>query len=566
MSYRRSDNHAAVGRIIDRLAAHYGERAVSTDIDNIPLGVDFRRHIYETLQRTKALIAVIGPNWTRQRKIFDQADPVRLELELALHRHILLLPVLVHGAAMPSAADLPPSLKPLANLNALTIHSGLGFNRDMKRLTDILDRQLRLPPAAIACPLPQDLRPDELRAESVPPSPLPVREPPRAKSSRISSRPSSVRRAPSAKTVGKTIAAAAAGAAGVAIVAAAPAAAATVAVGAVAVAGGAALIAASVAAAKGLVRIAGRRRASIPTDTNAENAPALQPVGNGEDNVTCSVFATARPQRGRSIQVQAVLHRAEQLAAAAQLAKAADAAANRKASTKLTKRIRRGTPVQFLLEIPSLEIDQPLEEAIWRGEAARVGYTVHVPPTAALGPCQGTLHMAVNGVPVGEVLFKLTIGERTVAGKKYENQKPGPVGEYAVQFAKAFVSYSRKDAHDVLLYAEALADCGIKVLFDLTDIEPGEEWEPKLFNLIDDADVFYLMWSSNATQSKWVDIESRAALARHNLHRVPRIRPVVIDTQAPDPPDHLARFQFNSKWLSLRQAQALKTQDRPRPQ
>ncbi len=81
------------------------------------------------------------------------------------------------------------------------------------------------------------------------------------------------------------------------------------------------------------------------------------------------------------------------------------------------------------------------------------------------------------------------------------------------------MSYSRKDVHDVLLYAEALADCGIKVLFDLTDIEPGEEWELKLFKLIDDADVFYLMWSNNATQSKWVDIESRAALARHRMHR-----------------------------------------------
>ena len=63
ISYRRSDSSAIAGRIFDRLTAHYGEDAVFMDIDNIPFGTDFRSQIYDVLQRTDVVLAVIGANW-----------------------------------------------------------------------------------------------------------------------------------------------------------------------------------------------------------------------------------------------------------------------------------------------------------------------------------------------------------------------------------------------------------------------------------------------------------------------------------------------------------------------
>jgi hypothetical protein len=109
----------------------------------------------------------------------------------------------------------------------------------------------------------------------------------------------------------------------------------------------------------------------------------------------------------------------------------------------------------------------------------------------------------------------------------------------------------------VLLYAEALDDCGIELLSDLTSIEPGEEWEEKLSELIDKADVFYLMWSKNAALSQWVEKETLTAVARYDNDstRVPRIRPVIIEQPMPEPPSYLKRFQFHSKWIALRTAQ-----------
>ncbi|MEA2989235.1 MAG: hypothetical protein QOG83_1946, partial [Alphaproteobacteria bacterium] len=52
VSYRREDSEAITGRIFDRLVTHYGKSSVFRDIDNIPPGADFRKHIADALNET----------------------------------------------------------------------------------------------------------------------------------------------------------------------------------------------------------------------------------------------------------------------------------------------------------------------------------------------------------------------------------------------------------------------------------------------------------------------------------------------------------------------------------
>jgi hypothetical protein len=47
--YRREDSFDITGRIYDLLAEHFGREAVFRDIDDIPPGADFRRHIDRVL-------------------------------------------------------------------------------------------------------------------------------------------------------------------------------------------------------------------------------------------------------------------------------------------------------------------------------------------------------------------------------------------------------------------------------------------------------------------------------------------------------------------------------------
>src|SRR3954468_4125021 len=121
LSYRRSDTQGTTGRIFDILARRYGDKRVFMDVDDIPFGVDFREHIRKELSQCGILLAIIGPRWfgeSEHRRIHDEDDFVRIEVETALQSGVWVVPVLVDGAAMPQADQLPESLRDLVFLNA----------------------------------------------------------------------------------------------------------------------------------------------------------------------------------------------------------------------------------------------------------------------------------------------------------------------------------------------------------------------------------------------------------------------------------------------------------------
>jgi hypothetical protein len=152
ISYRREDSEHVTGRIYDRLEAHFRRDRVFLDVDNIPLGVDFRKHLDEAVGQCDVLLAVIGEGWLDvcypegpkrgRRRLDDPADFVRIEIESALARNIHVIPVLVGKAAMPREEDLPDLLKPLASRQAAPVRGGRDFRGDVDRLIDGIDRLL----------------------------------------------------------------------------------------------------------------------------------------------------------------------------------------------------------------------------------------------------------------------------------------------------------------------------------------------------------------------------------------------------------------------------------------
>src|SRR5271163_2713968 len=115
ISYRRDDSGAITGRIFDRLVGYYGRESVFRDIDNIPLGVDFRQQINSILDQSDIVLAIVGPQWIGPRRgksrLDNVADPVRLEIEAVLRRDVPLIPVLVARAPMPRADELPEGVR-----------------------------------------------------------------------------------------------------------------------------------------------------------------------------------------------------------------------------------------------------------------------------------------------------------------------------------------------------------------------------------------------------------------------------------------------------------------------
>ncbi len=143
ISYRRADSTAITGRIYDRLVQQYGSDSVFMDIKTIPPGVDFRGCIDEALRGSDVLLVVIGRTWLgpsrrRATRINEDDDPVRIEVETALRIGLKIIPVLVDGAHMPRAGDLPTGMKQFVYLNALEIDSGRYFHVHVDRLIRVL--------------------------------------------------------------------------------------------------------------------------------------------------------------------------------------------------------------------------------------------------------------------------------------------------------------------------------------------------------------------------------------------------------------------------------------------
>ena len=73
------------------------------------------------------LLAVIGPNWSDvrdehgNRRLDDPNDFVRIEIAAALQRDIPVIPILLDGARIPKADQLPDDLKELASRNGLDV-------------------------------------------------------------------------------------------------------------------------------------------------------------------------------------------------------------------------------------------------------------------------------------------------------------------------------------------------------------------------------------------------------------------------------------------------------------
>jgi hypothetical protein len=126
LSYRRGDTAGHAGRLFDRLAHRFGNDQVFMDVDTIRPGEDFAKAVVASVNACRVLVALIGDDWVsaseeQGRRLDNPADFVRLEIAAAIARGIPIIPVLVEGAALPRAEELPEDLRPLLRYQAFEI-------------------------------------------------------------------------------------------------------------------------------------------------------------------------------------------------------------------------------------------------------------------------------------------------------------------------------------------------------------------------------------------------------------------------------------------------------------
>jgi hypothetical protein len=143
ISYRREDAAGHAGRLCDRLTARFGQARVFMDLQDIAPGQDFAQSIDDTIASCECVVVVIGPRWLEmlQKRALGAEDFVQHEIAAALRRAVTIIPVLVGGAQMPLAAQLPAEMAVLSQRNALEVRDDR-FDEDAARLADAVSAHL----------------------------------------------------------------------------------------------------------------------------------------------------------------------------------------------------------------------------------------------------------------------------------------------------------------------------------------------------------------------------------------------------------------------------------------
>ena len=127
VSYRRDDTGGRAGRLADALVDRLGARNVFQDVDAVAPGADFPPVVERAIRESDAVLVVMGPAWlgaddgAGTRRIDRPDDFVRQEIGAALAADRVVVPVLVGGARLPVADELPDDLRPLLHRNAVAL-------------------------------------------------------------------------------------------------------------------------------------------------------------------------------------------------------------------------------------------------------------------------------------------------------------------------------------------------------------------------------------------------------------------------------------------------------------
>lgn len=144
ISYRREDSTSISGRLADTLLHYYGEKAVFKDVYSIDGGAVFSSALETAIRKTDVFLALIGDCWNRmsndgQRRLDNENDWIRREIELALGLNVPVIPILTADTELPQRTHLPQSIQPLLDRQIVRLREDPDFRQDVSRLISSID-------------------------------------------------------------------------------------------------------------------------------------------------------------------------------------------------------------------------------------------------------------------------------------------------------------------------------------------------------------------------------------------------------------------------------------------
>jgi hypothetical protein len=260
--------------------------------------------------------------------------------------------------------------------------------------------------------------------------------------------------------------------------------------------------------------------------------------------IDCTIFAPDHVERKQTGLLHAFLHAPGARRQAEAAAKQFDPKATERGHRSLVLDAPIGTTFGFDVEIEGFVFHERTDALLWTGKPQAATFRFDVPKGCKLGQHAGTVRISQDGAPVGRITFQIEV----VLDARKASQRP--VGKEARHYHACFCSYSSLDRAEMLKRAQGLRATGLETFVDVLTLRPGDVWNPKIFEAIDESDLFVVIWSKNARDSKWVRKESRYALRRYKRHRSPDFRPIPVEgPPIASVPRGLRAYHFNDELL-----------------
>ena len=271
----------------------------------------------------------------------------------------------------------------------------------------------------------------------------------------------------------------------------------------------------------------------------------IQGVFTQRDIVNSTVFAPNIAERGEVMLVQVLLYKDSQYVEAKKRAKTVDPQAEEKNNQVIGIPLKKGDVVSAHLSFfcPKMNdndiiIENNEKQIIWNSNVENIVFSVFIDNKYYQKLLNGKVVIKIKDIPVVEMVFCVKIVD-------VKNTITTLADISATKLDKVFISYSHADANKVQYISETCKAIRCDYFFDRHSLTPGDIYPEKIFEFIDNANLFILCWSENAASSKWVEKERKRALKNFKEHNKSfHFYPISIPPKAELPEDMKETFNF----------------------
>jgi hypothetical protein len=200
-----------------------------------------------------------------------------------------------------------------------------------------------------------------------------------------------------------------------------------------------------------------------------------------------------------------------------------DASAYVTASQDSAEGIPRGSLLTFEPRVEGVRFNPERRTISWQEPVHLEEFRLEASSALPPGTRRGSLSVYRGVILIADVNLSIRVGDAELPA----------VASHARPYRKIFLSYSHLDRGIAEQVEQIHAAVGDEPLRDERILRSGEVWNERIEQMIRDAQIFQLFWSTNSMRSRWVTKEWRYALA---LARPNFVRPTYWEQPMPSAP------------------------------